>query len=96
MKTFPLIKAVSASATAAQAVRANENRKALLIFNNEEVNIVEVTSRQNAVYGQGIPVPPKSNYENLDYCQGEYWVVCDTGLTADCRVEEDIEIAESG
>ena len=86
-----MIKAVSASATATQAVPANEKRKGLLIYNNETANLVEVTSSKNAIYGQGIPIPAKGCYENLHFCQGEYFLICNTGLTADCRIEEDIE-----
>ena len=61
-----------------------------MIFNNEAVNIVEVTSDEKSRYGQGIPVEPKACYENPEYCQGAYYVICDTGETADVRIEEDI------
>ena len=62
----------------------------LYLKNNEDTNKVEVTSSEKAKYGQGIPVEPKACYENLEYCQGAYFVICDTGETADVRVEEDI------
>jgi len=90
MKTFPIIRAFPATATAKKAVVVNENRKSVCIYNNEEANIVEVVSSKESVYGQGIPIRPKGNYENLHYCQGAYYLICDTGLTADCRIEEQI------
>lgn len=89
-QTHPYIHQITATATKKQAVRANKHRIALLIFNNEAANIVEVVSKQDAIYGRGIPVEPKACYENEKYCQGEYWVICNTGLTADVRIEEDM------
>ena len=90
-KTHPFIHQKTATATATQVVRANKDRIALLIYNNEVANYVEIVTKQNAKYGQGLPIAPKSNYENEHYCQGEYWVICDTGLTADVRIEEDLK-----
>lgn len=91
MKTTPRIHKVSVTATATRAVQDNPNRVGLCIYNNEEANIVELIANEGDPYGKGIPIPPKDNYENLHYCQGEYWLICDTGETADCRVEEDIK-----
>lgn len=89
-QTYPYIHALGATATAKQAVRVNKDRKALMVFNNEAANIVELTSSKESRYGEGIPIAPQANYENEHYCQGQYFVICDTGLTADVRIEEDI------
>jgi len=72
-------------------MRRNDKRRALLIFNNEESNIAEVHSSKSGIYGKGIPILPKAAYENYHFCQGAYYVICDTGKTADLRYEEDIE-----
>lgn len=98
-KIYPYIHAVGATATATEAARANKDRVAIMIFNNEEANMVEVTSSKESVYGEGIPIEPKACYENdfvfigddgkrYSTAEGRYFVICNTGLTADVRIEE--------
>lgn len=89
-ETHPYIHAVAATATAKRAVIVNPKRAALLVANNSEDYPVELTHGERIPYGDGIPIAPQSCYENEEYCQGEYWLRCDTGQTADVRIEEDI------
>lgn len=88
----PHIRNVTVTATTAHVIRRNKNRRTLLIYNNEESNIPEITSGEPAPYGQGIPIPPKRDYHNFGGCQGSYYLLCDTGETADVRIEEGIEV----
>lgn len=94
MQTNPRIHQLDATATAKRLVQKNPNRVGLTVFNNELSNKPEVISKENDAYGTGIPIAAKGCYENLHYCQGEYWVICDTGETADLRIEEDIREVE--
>lgn len=87
---FALIKAFTVTTTAQLIVDRNPKRKALLIFNNDTTATVYVTDSPNSLYTQGIPIPPKANYENLHFCQGAYYIICASG-TVNVRVEEDID-----
>jgi len=88
----PLIYNFTVTTTAQQLLRTKKNRKAVLIYNNGAA-AVELLSSPKQVYGNGIPIPATSAYNNDHFnCQGEYWVICSAG-TVDIRVEEDIQDA---
>jgi hypothetical protein len=87
---YPKIYSFTVTTTAQLLLRANANRKAVLIYNNGS-SIVELLSSEKAAYGDGIPIAPGKSYENDHFnCQGEYYVICNSG-TVDIRVEEDIK-----
>jgi len=90
VKTYPHIHKETVTTSASLVVKQNTTRKALLIFNNDDAESIEVVSDKDSAYGSGIPIPSKANYENLHYCQGNYYLICETG-TVDARIEEDIE-----
>lgn len=72
-------------------VSENPPRKALLVFNNGTAT-VELVDSPHAKYGDGIPIPKGTAYDNYHYCQGAYWIVVKEGDgDQDIRFEEDIE-----
>lgn len=87
---FPRIRAFTVTTTAQQLLRVNKDRKAVLIYNNGSAP-VELLDSPKAPYGQGIPIPAGSAYNNEHFNpQGAYWIICNSG-TVDVRIEETIQ-----
>jgi len=87
---FPKIRNFTVTTTAQKLLDINAKRKAVLIYNNGLVS-VELLDNRKQVYGNGIPIKAGAPYKNDHFnCQGEYYVICETG-TVDIRVEETIQ-----
>lgn len=87
---FPRIRQFTVTTTAQKILDIKPERKAVLIYNNGAVD-VELLSHKKQVFGDGIPIPANSDYENDHFnCQGEYFIICNSG-TVDIRIEEDIQ-----
>jgi len=89
MITKPKIGAIKVGTKPKMLVGINPKRKRLFIYNNGTVT-VEVISSKDSRYGDGIPIASGGNYTIPDYCQGQYWIIAESG-TQDIRFEEDIE-----
>ena len=90
MKTRPKIGAVKATTKTEMLVDMNPKRMRLYVQNLGDKNI-ELLASKDGKYGEGIRIASNGDYPIMDYCQGAYWLVAETG-TQDVRFEEDIEV----
>lgn len=87
---FPHIRKQTVTTTALRVLRKNARRKAVLIYNNGTAS-VELLSSQNQAYGDGIPIPAGSTYNNEHFnAQGEYFIISESA-DQDIRIEEDVQ-----
>lgn len=78
---------VTLSTTPTKEIIANPYRRSLLIVNRDATLTVEIRSNPQT---SGLLIEPDESYENMHYCQGDYWLVATSGSPV-VHIQEDYQ-----